>query len=654
MRKVRSVGVPLSAIMGLLVVLLVSAFADSAKQAYDRRAADNMLLTEVDLLSNVYRTLENYRLSQGYVNTALTTPMVGDSFARRRMVAAHAAASDALVHLIAETRAQEGEAARSYIARILKAAARYEMIYAQARRAVDMPLARRPDLQIPWRDAANEMALAIDARSRIHSVHLASVDALTNEMVKVNNIIWTIRPPMGVERREVARAIGEGKVPGDARLQQLAELDGRLNQPWSALQNDKTNFPGFPAELAVLVDRANDAYFVKYRALRAKHFGALTMGKPPGISVEAWLDASDSAMQKVMAVSAAAMRLSRQDVAARLVEARVGFETALVLMMLSIGLALAAFFYVIMVVVRPLRAITQAMQAVAASNVDAVIPFQGRPDEIGQFARALCRFRDSNIEKDKLQEEVRENQVAKEAAEASSRVKSQFLANMSHELRTPLNAIIGFSDLIKNQMFGPLHARYAEYAGIINESGNHLLNLVSDILDIAKIEAGKFVLDFQDVDLQEAMNYCLSLVKTRADESGITLAVKLPSGPLVFSADQRAFRQILLNLLSNAVKFTRAGGQVTVRADVVGDNLRLCVSDTGIGMSQSLLARVGRPFEQAVSDPVHAREGTGLGLSLVRSMVQQHGGNLHIESREGEGTTVSLELPLFQAARQAA
>jgi signal transduction histidine kinase len=244
--------------------------------------------------------------------------------------------------------------------------------------------------------------------------------------------------------------------------------------------------------------------------------------------------------------------------------------------------------------------------------------------------------------------------VARETAEAANRVKSQFLANMSHELRTPLNAILGFSDMMKSQVLGALSAQYSEYAALIHESGEHLLNLVSDLLDIAKIEAGKFTLSFQDVELLEALDYCVSMVRRRAQERGILLTVEAPPSKIPFSADPRGFRQILINLLSNAIKFTRKGGTVTVAVTVEAGFARIVVKDSGIGMSESLLARVGRPFEQASNDPAHSREGTGLGLSLVSAIVAQHGGTLDIQSREGVGTTVTVLLPLSQQARAAA
>ena len=291
------------------------------------------------------------------------------------------------------------------------------------------------------------------------------------------------------------------------------------------------------------------------------------------------------------------------------------------------------------------------MQAVAESDLDHAIPFQDRRDEIGQFARALKLFRDNIFENRKLAEALRDNLVAKESAEAASRVKSQFLANMSHELRTPLNAIIGFSDLLQNQMFGPLQKQYHDYATIIHESGNHLLNLVSDILDIAKIEAGKFVLDYQDVDLTESVVLLPAPGQKPGRRSGHQAGHPCcrhrasPSPPI--SAPSGKF---CINLLTNAIKFSRPGDEVEVSARISNDRLLLTVQDHGIGMSEALLARIGRPFEQAVNDPAHAREGTGLGLSLVRALIRQHGGQLRIESREGVGTAVHCELPVAQPA----
>jgi len=287
------------------------------------------------------------------------------------------------------------------------------------------------------------------------------------------------------------------------------------------------------------------------------------------------------------------------------------------------------------------------MEAVIEGDMKRAIPMQDRHDEFGQFARTISLFRDATLERERFKS-------AKEAAEAKSKVKSEFLANMSHELRTPLNAIIGFSDTMRSRLFGPMHARYEEYASLIHESGQHLLSLITDILDLSKIEAGKFVLDPQPVDLAETVASCFEMTRRRAEETGITLTANVAANLPVLIADPRSVKQILLNLLSNSVKFTPKGGAVSVHVHAREGSLHLAVRDTGIGIPGKALARIGLAFEQASNDPMRAREGTGLGLALVKSLAEQHGGKVHIESREGYGTTVSVELPLDCGARIAA
>jgi two-component system cell cycle sensor histidine kinase PleC len=219
---------------------------------------------------------------------------------------------------------------------------------------------------------------------------------------------------------------------------------------------------------------------------------------------------------------------------------------------------------------------------------------------------------------------------------------------MSHELRTPLNAIIGFSEVLKQQMFGSLgNSCYVEYANDIYQSGTHLLDLINDILDMSKIEAGKYDLRCEEVDLDEVVESSLRLVQLRAREAALTIDRMLGGEPLSLVADRRALKQILVNLLSNAVKFTPAGGRITIAAETREDRVCLRVSDTGIGIPPEHLARLGHPFEQvrpaAESQP---QAGTGLGLALVKALVGLHGGLMHIDSAVGVGTVVHVELPL--------
>jgi two-component system, cell cycle sensor histidine kinase DivJ len=193
-----------------------------------------------------------------------------------------------------------------------------------------------------------------------------------------------------------------------------------------------------------------------------------------------------------------------------------------------------------------------------------------------------------------------------------------------------------------------------EYVTLVHEAGVHLLHLVSDILDLAKIEAGKFELDPREMDLRETVDSCLRLTHRRAEEKQIALIKDLPDAALTLTADTRACKQILLNLLSNAVKFTRAGGTVEVAVQAESTHMRLSVRDNGIGIPAQVLSRLGSAFEQASNDPMLAREGTGLGLALVRALVHQHGGRLAIESTENSGTCVTVDLPLVQPGRVAA
>jgi cell cycle sensor histidine kinase DivJ len=231
-------------------------------------------------------------------------------------------------------------------------------------------------------------------------------------------------------------------------------------------------------------------------------------------------------------------------------------------------------------------------------------------------------------------------------AEQQNAGKSRFLANMSHELRTPLNAIMGFSDIMRQRLFGPMGDRYAEYAELIHESGTHLLELINDVLDMSKIEAERFELAVESFDARDAIAAVLRLMRGQADRSGVHLRGVLPIAPLQADADRRAVKQIALNLISNALKFTPRNGSVTVTVQGDGDTLEIIVADTGVGIAQDDLDRLGRPFEQA-GDAEQRASGSGLGLSLVRAFARLHGGDMVVESAMGEGTTVTVRLPVL-------
>ena len=235
----------------------------------------------------------------------------------------------------------------------------------------------------------------------------------------------------------------------------------------------------------------------------------------------------------------------------------------------------------------------------------------------------------------------------RDAALAATRSKSEFLAAVSHELRTPLNAIIGFSDVMKQRLFGPLPARYAEYGDLIHESGAHLLELIGDVLDISKIEADRYELTPETFDARDVVEICAKMLRLRADEQGLALYADVGSAPLLVEADRKAVRQILLNLLSNAVKFTPAGGAVVVMARAREGELVLAVGDSGVGIAAEELDSIGRPYAQSTAGRRTQERGTGLGLALVRALAELHGGEMIVQSAPGEGTTVTVRMPVM-------
>jgi len=235
---------------------------------------------------------------------------------------------------------------------------------------------------------------------------------------------------------------------------------------------------------------------------------------------------------------------------------------------------------------------------------------------------------------------------ARDMAEAANRSKSRFLANMSHELRTPLNAIIGFSEVMTHEMFGTLGSpRYVEYARLIHESGGHLLELINGVLDMSKIEAGKFEISEETFDFSAIAREALRFVKMPAERKGVTLKAAIAQSAATMVADRRAIKQILINLLSNGIKFTPKGGEVRVTAVRREGGIEIAVADTGVGISHNDVERLGQPFEQVENEHVRSQEGTGLGLALVRALATMHGGEAIIESTLGEGTIVRVRLP---------
>ena len=326
------------------------------------------------------------------------------------------------------------------------------------------------------------------------------------------------------------------------------------------------------------------------------------------------------------------------------------------LLVAGLALAVAASLYVARRMVHPIQAIQRGAEQLAAGKLDEPIIVR-TGDELqalaGQFNDMASQLKQSyaGLER-KVEERTLELSASLEQQtaimvqlEVANQHKSEFLANMSHELRTPLNAIIGFSEVLGEEMFGDVNPKQAEYLDDINSSGKHLLALINDILDLSKIEAGKMDLELSLLDMETALGDAMTLLRDRATRSSVVLELQCPEPIGTWIADVRKFKQIMVNLLSNAVKFTPSGGRVTVRAERLAGEVRIAVSDTGIGIRPEDQVLVFEAFRQATGDHLQKSEGTGLGLALARRFVELHGGRLSLQSEPGHGSTFTFNLP---------
>ena len=299
----------------------------------------------------------------------------------------------------------------------------------------------------------------------------------------------------------------------------------------------------------------------------------------------------------------------------------------------------------------PVRAAIAAAQDLAKGNFDTQVPAaaSSAPAEFQELEAAFNRMAQDVAAASRQRDQAEQEYAhALFSADRASRAKSAFLANMSHELRSPLNSIIGFSDMMNRKTWGPLgDDRYVEYVAGIERSGQHLLAIINDILDLSKIEAGETAVEDDEINIGETVNDCLTMLATSAHEGGVRLQAVVPEDFPRLRADQRHVAQIILNLVSNAIKFTPSGGRVTVGAYVrPGAGIQIAVTDTGVGIAEEDVSMILLPFSQVAVHKIRGkRDGTGLGLPICKSLMELHGGSLSIDSKDGHGTAVVIAFP---------
>jgi len=657
MRHTNSVATLLRLVTGTLVLVLLAVFAMSAMDAWNREGDAYRVHSAAHISQEIMVAREAVRVETGVIDTLLAQASAASAADLDGLARLHARSLSALSQVERAIRnAADVDVPPSLGRNLSNAIGRFDTrFYSDLMRALKQPQAqRRAGLEDERKASTAAILNLIDAQAAALSRTIASMGPRMSELIRVSDVAWHVRVNAGDQRGDIASLLSrQDHRPGLLEHDSIVKLDGRVDAPWQSIETSASAI-GQPPGINTAIARANQVYFHGYRALRdgvldqLEGRGALTMTR------ERWMTATNPALASLMQVSRAALEAAGAQADRNLARARHDLAVALGLMGFSLGLAVLAMGIVLTRVINPLRVMTDAIRG--ERDMARIAELAQRGDEIGQLAQAVNRFRQDTVERERLEREVLRNQLAKEAAETASRIKSEFLANMSHELRTPLNAVIGFSDVMIAKTFGELGARYEEYARLIHEAGNHLLSLVSDILDLAKIEAGRFPCDFRVLDLKDAVRSCMPMIEKRAAEHSIRLDLRMPETHLDVEADARGTKQILINLLSNAVKFSRPGGRVTLSLAGKGDEVEIAVRDEGIGIPSDLMMRIGQPFTQSSADPMLAREGTGLGLALVKALVGRHGGVFEVESRENVGTTITVRLPRrqHQAARAAA
>ena len=641
LKHLQSISLLLSVATVALVIFLISTFTLSASSAFSRQQEAARIVSVVNIERAVVLSRGSLRTEGSYIDTAIAAPTEVRATTLDQIVQIHAKSEQGLTSLIRDLKNGPSEGTPG-IAEIIRSAAAYNAFFQKVMDDIRKPKSQRlPNLMVDRGKNVSRLLSAIDSEATMVSKSIASVNPFIGQMMKINDAAWRVRSDAGDDRRELAIALFDMPSATVAQLEILAEMHGRIEAGWTAIE---TNDVPLPPRLQSAVALAKKVFLGDYLSVRGELIEKWASGKPVPVSVEELMQISNTALNSILNISNSALDLSETYAKSQAALAKWHLYLAIGMMILSIGLTSSAAFYVAWRFVGPLNRITGTMQRIADGELDLSIPFEGRRDEIGQFARALRMFRASELERLRLRWELLANQSAKETAEASNQIKSEFLANMSHELRTPLNAILGFSEILQLQLFGPLgHPKYVEYVTDMHVSGTYLLELINDVLDLSKIDAGKMELQKSTFSVREVIDDALSLIRQKAKEVSLEVCI---ARDMEILTDKRLLKQILINLFSNAVKFTPPTGTITIGSqEKAGHGLEIYVADTGIGMDAAQLEKAFSPYGQIDSRLAQAHQGTGLGLPIAHSLARFLGGDLVAQSTPGQGTRMTIFLP---------
>ena len=521
MKRGCSIATLLSLVTGTQLVVLVTVFAVVGMKAWTRERQSAEIAQSARVSRDIVLVREAVRVELGVIDTTISEPAIASPAILARLKLLHQHSLDAIGYVEKQIAQAHNERMPPAIGqRLARMTADFDgRLFPSILAAAVLPREQRPrNLILDPQSLAYGMLDLVDVQAAILSRQIASTGSYMSEMMRIGDIAWHIRVEAGSERRFLGNFVAWPHKPSRTDLDHLAEVNGRMGAPWESIEQSVRGGQ-MPSELVLAIHHANLEYFGHYGAIHAQILTRLDSGVALGITGPEWLKLSTPGLNSLMQVSRAALNGAEARALDNFRQARKDFYNAMMFTAICMALAMITTFLVFVRLIRPLKQITRAI----TSNQDAVIKkalaLGERSDEMGQFALALETFRAGAVDRQRLEHELVHNLAARQAAESASKVKSEFLANMSHELRTPLNAVLGFSEMMLHETLGPIPARYKEYAKLINDSGNHLLSLVSDILDLAKIEAGRFQADFREIDLKACVEECVPLIAARAREN---------------------------------------------------------------------------------------------------------------------------------------
>jgi signal transduction histidine kinase/AmiR/NasT family two-component response regulator len=637
-------------IVAVAAVGAVSVCGLGLQKALDHRRTAERVLYIVDVSRDLFRVLQDVRVERGGLANALTSPAVipptGSPGFRARFAQSEQVYAAAMAKLAADASPQTRAEVREIEARH----AAFLAVRADAIAAVHRPKPERPaDMVARWTAADDALVQAEGGLVHRLNVEASRDEPYVSEMIKIAQLVWWTRDAAGADDQMIGRAnaLGAGIAPAD--LEAIAEQTGRAEQPWAIVRYEM-RAAGTPPSLRAAVARADKLYFVDQGRIRQTILADLAAGRPSTVPEPLEMTVARVGLESLMDVASTAFDLSGAHARVELDAANRDALAAAAVMLGVLGLGVFTLCFITGRIIDPIVRITAAMGTVAGGDLAFDIPYQARGDEIGRLARALDVFRRTALEKLRVEDELGRSRVAKEAAEAANRLKSQFLANMSHEIRTPLNGVLGMVQVMEQETRTALQA---ERLKTIRDSGQALLQVLNDVLDLSKIEAGEFDLHEAEFDVGDlAARTCAAFAgAAAAKQLRIGLRVDADAAGL-WRGDALRVRQILSNLLSNALKFTDLGG-VTLEVERLGDALVFVIRDTGIGIAADALPKLFSKLTQVDDSNTRRFGGTGLGLAISRELAQLMRGDIDVESTPGVGSAFRVILPLRFVGRAA-